>query len=109
MSDLSPVERLAKLRALEEWLAWQLDQTRRKIQAVEQQVTDQIGYISEQAIREGHPLGCTIHAADCTMITRPVTSVTADKARWVLTKDAKFFRACEFCDPRKTLGITDDT
>ena len=35
MSDLPPAERLAKLRALEEWLAWQLSDTRRKIREVE--------------------------------------------------------------------------
>lgn len=35
MSDLPPAERLAKLRALEEWLAWQLGDTRRKIRQLE--------------------------------------------------------------------------
>ena len=35
MNDMPPTERLAKLRALEEWLAWQLNDTRRKIRAVE--------------------------------------------------------------------------
>lgn len=35
MSDLPSGERLAKLRALEEWLAWQLADTRRKIRQVE--------------------------------------------------------------------------
>lgn len=35
MSDLPVGERLAKLRALEEWLAWQLADTRRKIRQVE--------------------------------------------------------------------------
>lgn len=103
MSDLTPAERLAKLRTLEQWLDWQLHDTRRKIQTLERQA-EQVGYISEQAIREGHPLGCTIHIATCAMITRPVTGLTADKARQALA-DTKFFQACEFCDPRKTLGI----
>lgn len=35
MNDLSPVERLSKLRALEEWLAWQLHNTRQKIRTTE--------------------------------------------------------------------------
>ena len=35
MSDLPPAERLVKLRALEEWLVWQLGDTRRKIREVE--------------------------------------------------------------------------
>lgn len=35
MNDLTPSERLVKLRALEEWLAWQLGDTRRKIRQLE--------------------------------------------------------------------------
>lgn len=38
MSDLPPVDRLAKLRALEEWLDWQLNSTRAKIRTVEAEV-----------------------------------------------------------------------
>lgn len=105
MSDLSPAERLAKLRALEEWLDWQLRDTRRKIAQTEQQIHDQAGYISEQAITEGHPLGATIHRANCTRIERPVTTLTADQARAALTNDATFFGSCKTCDPRNTLDI----
>ncbi|MGW0584274.1 DUF6233 domain-containing protein [Streptomyces sp. NPDC002920] len=107
MPDLSPAERLTKLRTLEEWLAWQLDQTRRRIGDLEQQLQqdEQAGYISEQAIHDGHPAGVTIHRADCTMIDRPVTSLTAEKARLALTKDKSFFRTCEFCAPDKALGL----
>lgn len=35
MNDLTPAERLVKLRALEEWLDWQLGDTRRKIRQLE--------------------------------------------------------------------------
>jgi hypothetical protein len=38
MNDISPGERLAKLRALEEWLDWQLNSTRAKIRTVEAEV-----------------------------------------------------------------------
>lgn len=105
MSDLPPAERLAKLRALEEWLDWQLRDTRRKITQTEQQIQEQVGYVSEQAIREGHPLGATIHRANCTMIDRAVTTLSADDARTALTKDTKFFHPCEFCAPEKPLDI----
>ena len=37
MNDLPVGERLAKLRALEEWLDWQLNNTRQKISALEAQ------------------------------------------------------------------------
>lgn len=35
MNDLPPAERLAKLRALEEWLDWQLNSTRARIRTLE--------------------------------------------------------------------------
>jgi hypothetical protein len=38
MNDLPAVERLTKLRALEEWLDWQLNNTRAKIRTLEAQV-----------------------------------------------------------------------
>jgi nitrile hydratase len=102
MSDLTPAERLAKLCALEEWLAWQLETTRRKIRDLEQQ---QIGYVLEREIKQGHPLGATIHRADCTMPSRETRPVDASLARDGLTKDSRFFTACDFCDPRPSLGI----
>jgi hypothetical protein len=105
MTDLPPAERLAKLRTLEEWLAWQLDQTRRNIAAVEREVQQEAGYIVEKEIREGHPLGATIHLATCTMVQRETRTVSADEARHALTKDKQFFQACEFCAPAASLGI----
>lgn len=38
MNDMPPGERLTKLRALEEWLDWQLNATRQKIRTVEAEV-----------------------------------------------------------------------
>jgi hypothetical protein len=105
MTDLPPAERLAKLRALEEWLAWQLDQTRRKIKDIEQQVHKQAGYVVEKEITKGHPLGATVHLADCTMAQRETRPVSEDEARFALTKDKGFFTSCEFCAPEKTLGL----
>lgn len=105
MSELSAGERLAKLRTLEEWLAWQLQDTRRKIQDVERQVQEQAGYIVEKEISKGHPLGATIHLADCTMAQRETRTISGEEARFALTKDGGFFTPCEFCDPRKALGV----
>jgi CHASE3 domain sensor protein len=104
MTDLPPGERLAKLRTLEEWLRWQLQDTQRKIAAVEQQVREQ-AYVVEKAIREGHPLGATVHLADCTMAQRETRQVSADEARFALTKDKGFFTSCEFCAPAASLGV----
>lgn len=38
MNDLTPAERLAKLKTLEEWLAWQLDSTRAKLRTLEAEI-----------------------------------------------------------------------
>ncbi|MEU5537484.1 DUF6233 domain-containing protein [Streptomyces sp. NPDC020362] len=103
MPEPSPAERLAKQRALEEWLAWQLDSTRRKIRDVEQQTA--VGYMVERKIHEDHPLGATVHLADCTMAQRETRPLDAGTARTVLTKDTRFFQACEFCSPSSILGL----
>lgn len=135
MSPLSDAERHAKLLALEEWLAWQLQDTRRKLQGAEAQgerhtklltlqewlvwqLQDtrrklralaprvrQPSYILEKEIHKGHPLGATIHLVGCTMADRETRPIGADLAREGLTKDAGFFSPCEFCDPGKSLGI----
>lgn len=101
---MSDAERLAKLLTLEEWLTWQLKDTRRKIQTLKPQVR-QPSYMLEKAIHQGHPLGATIHLADCTMADRETRPIDAGLAREGLTKDRGFFTACEFCDPGKSLGI----
>ncbi|QLJ06803.1 hypothetical protein HZZ00_37885 (plasmid) [Streptomyces sp. NEAU-sy36] len=102
MPDLSPAERLAKLHTLEEWLAWQLETTRRKIRDLEAQAVE---YVVEGEIHKGHPLGATVHVAGCTAIRREVRSFTAEEARFALTKDKRFFHGCEDCEPGKSLGI----
>ena len=105
MSDLTPVERLAKLRTLEQWLAWQLRDTRRKIEQVEQQVQATVGYVTEQERKAGKAVGVTIHTADCRKIQQPVTAMDATKAQYALVKDGGFHHACEHCRPDKALGI----
>ncbi|GAA4050776.1 DUF6233 domain-containing protein [Streptomyces shaanxiensis] len=108
MSDMLPSERLAKLRALEEWLAWQLRVTRHRIEQVAEQVRATGGYVTEQDRRAGKPVGVTIHAADCAKIHQPVTTVDAAKARYALVKDSSFNHPCQHCRPDKLLGITKD-
>ncbi|MEU0072921.1 DUF6233 domain-containing protein [Streptomyces sp. NPDC006332] len=107
MSELSPAERLAKLRTLEVWLGWQLRDTQRKIEQVEQQ-TRAAGYVTEQERRAGQAVGVTVHAADCPKIHQPVTTLTATDAHYALVKDASFSHPCRHCRPDKTLGILKD-
>jgi hypothetical protein len=108
MSDLTPAERLAKLRAVEEWLDWQLRQTRQRIEQVEQQARATTGYITEQERKAGQPVGVTIHAADCPKISQPVATLDATKAQYALIKDPGFHHPCQHCRPDKVLGVAKD-
>jgi hypothetical protein len=108
MSDPPPAERLANLRTLEVWLGWQLRDTQRKIEQVEQQTRATGGYITEQERRAGQAVGVTIHAADCPKIHQPVATLTATDAQYALVKDASFTHPCQHCRPDKTLGILKD-
>lgn len=108
MTDLSPVERLAKLRTLADWLEWQLRDTRRKIEAVEQQVRATTGYVTEQERKAGQAVGVTIHAADCAKIQQPVATLDATQAQYALVKDDGFNHPCQHCRPDKALGIVKD-
>jgi hypothetical protein len=105
VSDLTPVERLAKLRALEQWLDWQLRDTRRRIADAEQQARAVTGYITEQERRAGQAVGVTIHTADCTHIQQPVASLNPTKAQYALVKDDGFNHPCQHCRPDIALGI----
>ncbi|WP_435279635.1 DUF6233 domain-containing protein [Streptomyces sp. 1222.5] len=63
------------------------------------------GFVVEKQLHAGHPLGATVHRADCTVIQRDANPVSADEGRQALTGDGKFFHACEFCRPDAHLGI----
>ncbi|MER6350699.1 DUF6233 domain-containing protein [Streptomyces sp. NPDC001634] len=104
MSDLPPAERLAKLRTLEEWLDWQLRDTRRKIEQLERQ-QQPARYVIEPKQHPKHPEPARIHLADCTMAQRKTSPISEHDARLGLTKDPDNIAACPFCEPDKTLGL----
>ncbi|MER6534663.1 DUF6233 domain-containing protein [Streptomyces sp900105755] len=103
MSDLTPVERLAKLRALEQWLDWQLRDTRRKIEEGEKWLAANGGYVTEQERKAGQAVGVTLHAADCAHIQQPTAVLTEAEARFALNKDGGFTHPCEHCHPERAL------
>jgi hypothetical protein len=105
VTELSPAERLARYRAVEAWLQWQLAQTRRTIADLEQQQRP-ARYVIEPKKHPQDPAPALIHLADCTMPNRKTSPVDADSARLGLTKDAENIAACEFCAPDKTLGVS---
>ena len=104
MSDLTPIERLAKLRAVEAWLDWQLRQTRQRIEQVEQQIQAAGDYVTEQERRAGQPVGVTLHTATCTRIGQPAAILTEAQARFALAKDGGFMHPCEHCQPDQALN-----
>ncbi|MER6429265.1 DUF6233 domain-containing protein [Streptomyces sp900105245] len=63
------------------------------------------GFVEEKQLQAGHPLGATVHRADCTVIQRDANPISADDGRQALTGDGKFFHAWEFCRPDAHLGI----
>jgi hypothetical protein len=104
MSELSPFERLAKLRALEEWLDWQLRDTRRKIEQVAAETRATHGYVTEPERRAGKAVGATIHTADCPRIGQAVTAISDTDARQAITRDPTFMHPCAHCRPDIALG-----
>ena len=105
MSDLPDGERLTKLRVLEEWLAWQLEHTRRKIRDLEQAQNTPVAYVIEPKQHPKHPEPARIHLATCTMPERKTIPVDASQARIGLTKDPENTATCDFCDPGESLGV----
>ncbi|MFE7777846.1 DUF6233 domain-containing protein [Streptomyces sp. NPDC057445] len=106
MSDMTPAERLAKLRILESWLDWQLRDTRRKIGDLKLQASAQPArYVIEPQRSPTHPEPALIHLADCTMPQRDTLPISAADARLGLTKDSDSMAGCEFCAPQQQLGI----
>lgn len=104
---MQPAERLAKLRTLEQWLDWQLRDTRRKIEALETADRPAVGYVIEPKAHPAHPRPALIHRADCTMAQRKTSPVDDNQARIGLTKDPANIAACEFCAPGDSLGLDD--
>ncbi|MFF1574847.1 DUF6233 domain-containing protein, partial [Leifsonia sp. NPDC058292] len=94
MSDLSPSERLAKLAALEEWLAWQLGDTRRKIRETEQAVEEErrrrerahaeLNFKIEPQ-RAGR--GAKLHRGGCHLYRHEMGYITRDDALIALDDD----------------------
>ncbi|MFF4442830.1 DUF6233 domain-containing protein [Streptomyces sp. NPDC001621] len=79
-------------------------QPRPALQASAQQ-EEPSGFVVEKQLHAGHPLGATVHRADCTVVQRDANPISADDGRQALTGDGKFFHACEFCRPDAHLGI----
>ncbi|MEU0837537.1 DUF6233 domain-containing protein [Streptomyces sp. NPDC005969] len=124
MSDPGAVSRLAKLRALEEWLDWQLRQTGGRIRDMEAQERQRPGKPRGEEPREqekpqaeerrrphtpdwgisdigvGSPTA-EVHRGDCWAAGRQLRAVSPEEAVAALADGTP---ACEVCRPDRVLG-----
>ena len=110
VNDLPPDDRLAKLRALEEWLAWQLNSTRQKIRTVEAQV-EQERHARQRAYAEQHwklePRRGTretvLHRGGCGQWKRQMGYLSREEVMLALEDDEIKVEMCQVCRPETGL------
>ena len=111
MSDLTPAERLAKLRALEEWLAWQLADTRRKIRQVEAD-EEQARRRAARAWAEarfklepvrGEERRSVLHRGGCGMWKGDHGFLDRQEALLALEDESMAVEECQVCNPGPAL------
>lgn len=112
MSDLSPEQRLAKLTALEEWLEWQLMDTRRKIRQTEQAVEEdqrrrerahaELSFKIEPK-RAGRD--AKLHRGGCNLYRNQMGLITRADALIALDDDGTPIEPCAICNPMSALGL----
>lgn len=111
MSDLSPSDRLAKLAALEEWLDWQLKDTRRKKREVEAQIeqdrkrrerarAEMSWKIQPARADEGRPM---LHRGGCTLFKNPMGYLNREEALIALHDEGIGAECCTICRPETGL------
>ncbi|MGW1553457.1 DUF6233 domain-containing protein [Streptomyces sp. NPDC002346] len=125
MSDPGSISRLDKLRALEEWLDWQLRQTRgriRELEAQERQGHQQQEQRAREKRVQGKPrveerrsrtpdwgiddigvgtLQSEVHRGDCFAAGKRLRAISRGQALAALADGAP---ACEVCRPDTALG-----
>ncbi|MFE2095093.1 DUF6233 domain-containing protein [Streptomyces sp. NPDC059460] len=127
MSDPGSISRLDKLRALQEWLDWQLRQTRGRIQQLEAQERQEHHQAREKRV-QGKPrvekresekrrprtfpdwgiddigvgtLQSEVHRGDCFAAGKRLRAISREQALAALADGAP---ACEVCRPDTALG-----
>lgn len=110
MNDMPPAERLAKLKALEEWLAWQLNATRAKIRTVEAEVERDKRAAARayaemrwkvEPTREGRRT--VLHRGGCSIWQGEVGYLEREEALLALQDDTITVDMCAVCNPEPGL------
>jgi hypothetical protein len=109
MNDLSPVERLAKLKALEEWLAWQLNSTRAKIRTVEAEVEQEKKRAARAwaearwKLEPARDRRTVLHRGGCGIWTKQTGFLERDEVLLVIEDESLVVEMCGVCNPEPGL------
>ncbi|MGV9278107.1 DUF6233 domain-containing protein [Streptomyces griseosporeus] len=109
MPDLPPVERLAKLRALEEWLDWQLNSTRARIRTTEAEVerlkrAEARAYAEQRWKVEPARSGQTVlHRGGCGVWKQEAGYLERREVFLLLEDDTLTVKMCDVCQPETGL------
>lgn len=111
VNDLSPADRLAKLRTLEEWLDWQLNATRQKIRTTEAQIERDRHQAARayaemrwklQPSRNGDRRA-TLHRGGCGIYKNEHGYLERSDVLLALDDDSLAVEMCEICKPETGL------
>lgn len=109
MNDLTPEERLAKLRALEEWLDYQLRSTRAKIRTVEaeeergRKAAARAWAEQRWKLEPARNRRTVLHRGGCGIWKGETGFVTREEALLALEDESLDVQMCGVCNPEPGL------
>ena len=112
MNDLSPSERLDKLRAVEAWLDWQLRQTRARIATLEAEAERERRQRERaraemqwklQPSRAAGDRTSILHRGGCTMWKNEMGYLSREDVMLALQDDTMTVEMCGICKPETGL------
>jgi hypothetical protein len=109
VNDLPPDEHLAKLQALEEWLDWQLNNTRQKIRTVEAHLEQERRQAARAYAEQRWKLEPTrgrrtvLHRGGCGIWKREHGYLERDEVLLALEDETLNVEMCGVCNPESAL------
>ena len=114
MSDQPLRERLAKNRAVLEWMEWQVGQQRAKVRTLQAEVEQEAGRrdrariemswkIQPKRAEDGRPI---LHRGGCTLYKNEMGYLDRTEAIIALTDDELKTECCEICKPETGLDLS---
>ena len=103
VNDLPPAERLAKLKALEEWLDWQLNSTRAKIRTVEAEVEREKHAEMRWKLEPARDRRSVLHRGGCGIWKGEAGYLEREEVLLALEDDSLVVEMCGVCNPEPGL------